>query len=73
MCWSISLHFNIISYSIKPITLCSKITKHGVDRVNFQKMLTLKANHVNLGHTNFLGVLRGAEPKSSVCPAEQCP
>ena len=26
----------------------------------------LKANRVNLGHTNFLGVLRDAEPKSSV-------
>ena len=44
-----------------------------VDRVNFQKMLTLKANRVNLGHTNFLGVLRGAELKSSVCPAQKCP
>ena len=38
-----------------------------LDRVNFQKMLTLKANRVNLGHTNYLGVLKGAEPKSSVC------
>ena len=36
-------------------------------------MLTLKENRVNLGHTNFLGVLRGAEPKSSVCPAQKCP
>ena len=26
----------------------------------------LKANRVNLGHSSFLGVLRGAEPKSSV-------
>ena len=43
------------------------------ERVNFQKMLTLKANRVNLGHTNFLGVLRGAEPKSSVCPAQKFP
>ena len=44
-----------------------------LDRVNIQKMLTLKANRVNLGHANFLGVLRGAESKSSVCPAQQCP
>ena len=44
-----------------------------VDRVNFQKMVTLKANRVNLGHTNFLGVLRDAEPKPSVCPAQKCP
>ena len=28
----------------------------------------LKANRVNLGHTSFVGVLMGAEPKSSVCP-----
>ena len=40
---------------------------------NFQKMLTLTANRVNLGHINFLGVLRGAEPKSSVCPTPKCP
>ena len=33
-------------------------------------MLTLKANRVNLGHTNFLGVLGGAKPKSYVCPAQ---
>ena len=32
----------------------------------------LKANSVNLGHTSFLGVLRGAEPNSSVCPAQKC-
>ena len=33
----------------------------------------MEANRVNLGHTSFLGVLRGAEPKSSVCPAQKCP
>ena len=33
----------------------------------------LKANRVNLGHTSFLGVLRRAEPKSSVCPAQKWP
>ena len=33
----------------------------------------LKANRVNLGHTSFLGVLRGAESKSSVCPAQKVP
>ena len=33
----------------------------------------LKANRVNLEHTSFLGVLRGAEPKSSVCPAPKWP
>ena len=46
---------------------------HIIDRVNFQKMLTLEANRVNLGHTSFLGVLRGAELKSSVCPAQKWP
>ena len=58
------------------ITTCIVTTgafKSKIDRVNFQKMLTLKANRVNLGHINFLGVLRGAEPKSSVCPAQKCP
>ena len=43
-----------------------------IDRVNFQNMLTLMANRVNLWHTIFLGVLRGAEPKYSVCPAQKC-
>jgi hypothetical protein len=33
----------------------------------------LKANHVNLGHISFLGVLRGAELKSAVCPAQKWP
>ena len=33
----------------------------------------LKANRVNLGDTRFLGVLMGAEPKSSVCPAQKWP
>ena len=33
----------------------------------------MKANRVNLGHTSFLGVLRGAESKSSVCPAQKWP
>jgi len=31
----------------------------------------LKANRVNLWHTSFLGVLKGAEPKSAVCPAQK--
>ena len=31
----------------------------------------LKGNRVNLGHTSILGVLRGAESKSSVCPAQK--
>ena len=30
----------------------------------------LKANRVNLGYTNFLGVLMGAQPKYAVCPAQ---
>ena len=51
----------------------TKLTIYRIDRVNFQKMLTLKANRVNLGHINCLGVLRGAEHKSSVCPAPKCP
>ena len=50
-----------------------KLLSHQIDRVNFQKMLTLKANRVNLGHTSFLGVLRGAESNSYVCPAQKCP
>ena len=33
----------------------------------------LEANRVNLWHTSFLGVLRGAQSKSSVCPAQKCP
>ena len=33
----------------------------------------LEANRVNLGHTSFLGVLRGTEPKSSVYPAQKWP
>ena len=44
-----------------------------IDSVNFQKMLTLEANRVNLGYTNFLGVLRVAEHKYVVCPAQNCP
>ena len=44
-----------------------------LDWVNFQKMLTLEANRVNLGHTSFLGVLMGAELKSSVCLAQKWP
>ena len=52
---------------------CSFFNPAILDRVNFQKMLTLKANRVNLGHINFLGVLRGAELKYSVCPAQKCP
>ena len=31
----------------------------------------LKANRVNLWHTSFLGVLKGAEPESAVCPAQK--
>ena len=34
-------------------------------------LIVLEANRVNLGHTNFSGVLRGAELKSSVCPAQK--
>ena len=33
----------------------------------------LEANCVNLGNSSFLGVLRGAELKSSVCPAQKWP
>ena len=33
----------------------------------------MKANRVNLWHTSFLGVLRGAEPKPSVRPAQKRP
>ena len=33
----------------------------------------LETNCVNLGHASFLGVLRGAELKSSVCPAQEWP
>ena len=45
-----------------------------IDWDNFQKILSLEADRVNLGHTYFLGVLRGAELKlSSVCPAQKCP
>jgi len=31
----------------------------------------LKANHVNLWHTCYLGVLKGAELESAVCPAQK--
>ena len=31
----------------------------------------LKANRVNLWHTCYLGVLRGAELESAVCPAQK--
>ena len=68
----------IVGATISFITILTLIvgptsSERHLDRVNFQKMLTLKANRVNLGHTSFLGVLRGAEPKSSVCPAQKCP
>ena len=36
-------------------------------------MVTPKENRVDLGHTNFLGVLSGAELKYSVCPDQKCP
>jgi len=42
-----------------------------VDWVDFQKILTPKANRVNLWHTSFFGVLKGAEPKSAVCPTQK--
>ena len=44
-----------------------------IDWVNFQKKSTLKANCVNLWHTSFLGVLRGAELEFVVCQAQKCP
>ena len=31
----------------------------------------LEANHVNLRHTCYLGVLRGPELESAVCPAQK--
>jgi len=31
----------------------------------------LKANRVNLWHTSFLGVLKGAESKPAVCPSQK--
>ena len=46
-----------------------------IDSVNVQKMLTLEANRVNLGYTNFLGVLRVAEHKQLICcmPSSKLP
>jgi len=49
------------------------LSYYKIDWVNFQKIVTLKANRVNLGHTGFLDVLRGAESKSAVYPAHKCP
>ena len=40
-------------------------------RFRFQKILTPKANPVNLGHSRCSGALRGAELKSSICPAQK--
>jgi len=40
------------------------------DWVSFQKISTPKTHRVNLWHTSFWGVLRGAEPKSAICPAQ---
>ena len=45
--------------------------KHSLDKAVFQESETLKAFSVNLWHTSFLGVLRGAESESAVCPAEK--
>jgi len=42
-----------------------------IDWVNFQEMLTLKANRVNLWHICYLGVLRGAELEFAICPAKK--
>jgi len=33
----------------------------------------LEANRVSLWHTSFFGVLKGAEPKSAVCPVQKWP
>jgi len=41
-----------------------------LDWVSFRKIITPKANRVNLWHTSFLGILKGAEPKSAVCRAQ---
>ena len=38
------------------------------ENVHFKK---LEANRVNLWHTCYLGILRGAELESAVCPAQK--
>ena len=59
------------------LTVYNKVIVHvcigWIDWVNFQKIMTPEANHVNLLHTSFLGGLKGAESKSAVCPAQRCP
>lgn len=48
----------------KPLFSC-------IDWVKFQRILTPKATCVDLWHTRFLWVLRGAEVNSIACPAQK--